>query len=88
MKPLSPCQQFILDRLRDMDTHNMTCQSAGRLLVRAGLAKRPAARRCNNCFVGYAVLSALERRGLVCHFLSSHDQWAVKVFALTTKGKS
>lgn len=73
--------------LRLLDKHSLSYNDAGQLLCRRGLLDSATRRACNRCLPGSAVLRALERRGLVVRFNSSRDQWAIRLFSLSKKGR-
>lgn len=60
----------------------------GFALVKAELVQKPFGKVSNYCICATAILNSLKRSGLVGYFHSSKDQWAVKLWFVTEKGKA
>jgi DNA-binding HxlR family transcriptional regulator len=71
-----------------LDHHSVSCNMAGDRLAKAKLLKRTPQRCSNLCLAGSAVLRSLEKIGFVHQFLSSRDQWAIKLYALSPRGRT
>lgn len=82
---MTDCQKCLLLRL--LEKRDLSTNEAGWWLNHSKLLKKNSAYTSNRCFPGSAVLRSLELRGLAKHFLSSRDEWAIKKYYLTEKGR-